>query len=148
MKRQSFATTRSRYPAAFNKLRKRGSLHREFRHIESRSTVVAHSAALRKSKRPLGRDSRALFGRWRRLSPIGKPKADSLNGTATQAWKAKPSWYLFATDDRMIPPPAQRFMAKRAGATVTETRGSHAVYVSQPEAVAVIIRQAAKQLSQ
>ncbi len=60
------------------------------------------------------------------------------------AWKAKPSHYLVASDDRMIPPPAQRAMAKRAGATVVETKGSHAVYVSQPEAVAALIEQAAK----
>jgi pimeloyl-ACP methyl ester carboxylesterase len=59
------------------------------------------------------------------------------------AWKTKPSWYLVATDDRMIPPPAQRMMAKRAGATVTEVPGSHAIYVSKPEAVAKLIEQAA-----
>jgi pimeloyl-ACP methyl ester carboxylesterase len=60
------------------------------------------------------------------------------------AWKSKPSWYLVATDDHMIPPPAQQMMAKRAGAKVTEVSGSHAIYVSQPEAVAKIIEQAAK----
>jgi pimeloyl-ACP methyl ester carboxylesterase len=69
----------------------------------------------------------------------------ALEGAVTQpAWKAKPSWYLVATDDRMIPPEAQRAMAKRAGATVSEVKGSHAVYVSQPEAVAKIIESAAK----
>jgi pimeloyl-ACP methyl ester carboxylesterase len=60
------------------------------------------------------------------------------------AWKTKPSWYLVATDDKMIPPPAQRFMSKRAGATVTEVPGSHAIYVSQPAAVAGLIEQAAR----
>ena len=55
-----------------------------------------------------------------------------------------PSWYLIATDDRMIPPDAQRAMAKRAGATVIEVKGSHAVYVSQPGAVAALIEQAAR----
>jgi len=60
------------------------------------------------------------------------------------AWKTKPSWYLVATEDRMIPPAAQRSMAKRAGATVVEERGSHAIYVSQPKAVAALIEQAAK----
>jgi pimeloyl-ACP methyl ester carboxylesterase len=70
---------------------------------------------------------------------------EALNGTISQpAWKAKPSWYLVATDDRMIPPPAQRFMAERAGATVVEVSGSHAVYVSQPDAVAGLIARAAK----
>lgn len=64
----------------------------------------------------------------------------ALNGTVSEpAWRTKPSWYLVATDDKMIPPPAQRAMAKRAGATVSETGGSHAVYVSKPAAVAAII---------
>ena len=69
----------------------------------------------------------------------------ALSGSITEpAWKTKPSWYLIATDDRMIPPPAQQFMSKRAGSTVVETKGSHAVYVSKPEAVAAIIDKAAK----
>ncbi len=70
---------------------------------------------------------------------------EALNGTISQpAWKTKPTWYLVAADDRMIPPAAQRFMSKRAGATVVEVPGSHAVYVSQPDAVAVLIAKAAK----
>ena len=73
---------------------------------------------------------------------------DALNGAVTEpAWKAKPSWYLVATDDRMIPPAAQRAMSKRAGSSVVEVKGSHAVYVSQPEAVAELIQKAAKSLS-
>ena len=69
----------------------------------------------------------------------------ALEGAATQpAWRTKPSWYLVATDDRMIPPNAQRAMATRAGATVAEVKGSHAVYVSRPQAVASLIVQAAK----
>jgi pimeloyl-ACP methyl ester carboxylesterase len=72
---------------------------------------------------------------------------DALNGAVTEpAWKAKPSWYLVATDDRMIPPAAQRAMSTRAGSSVVEVKGSHAVYVSQPEAVAELIRKAAKSL--
>ncbi len=59
------------------------------------------------------------------------------------AWKTKPSWYLVTADDKMIPPPAQRAMAKRAGSTVVETRGSHAVYVSKPAVVAALIERAA-----
>src|SRR6202171_3556437 len=59
------------------------------------------------------------------------------------AWKTKPSWYLLVTEDKMIPPPAQRFMSQRAGSTVDEVAGSHAIYVSQPNAVAAIIRKAA-----
>jgi len=70
---------------------------------------------------------------------------DALNGAVSNAsWKNKPTWYLVATDDKMIPPDAQRFMAKRAGATVAEVKGSHAIYVSQPEAVADLIAQAAE----
>jgi pimeloyl-ACP methyl ester carboxylesterase len=72
----------------------------------------------------------------------------ALNGAITQpAWESKPSWYLVATDDRMIPPPAQRAMSKRAGSSVVEVKGSHAVYVSQPEAVADLIKKAAKSLA-
>jgi pimeloyl-ACP methyl ester carboxylesterase len=71
----------------------------------------------------------------------------ALSGTISEpAWKSKPSWYLVATDDRMIPPDAQRAMSKRAGSTVTESGGSHAIYVSQPEAVAAVIRKAAQGL--
>jgi pimeloyl-ACP methyl ester carboxylesterase len=69
----------------------------------------------------------------------------ALEGTVSEpAWKSKPSWYLVATDDRMIPPPAQQFMSKRAGSTVVESKGSHAVYVSQPAAVAALIEKAAR----
>jgi len=69
---------------------------------------------------------------------------EALAGAVTvPAWKSKPSYYLVASDDRMIPPPAQRKMAERAGSTVVETAGSHAVYVSKPEAVAALIEQAA-----
>jgi pimeloyl-ACP methyl ester carboxylesterase len=63
------------------------------------------------------------------------------------AWKTKPSWYLLVTEDKMIPPPAQRFMSARAGSTVVEVNGSHAIYVSQPGAVASLIKQAAQGLA-
>ena len=70
---------------------------------------------------------------------------EALGGTITEpAWKSKPSWYLVATDDRMIPPAAQRLMSKRAGSTVVEAAGSHAIYVSQPNAVAALIEEAAR----
>jgi len=69
---------------------------------------------------------------------------EALSGAITEpAWKSKPSWYLVATEDRMIPPDAQRAMAKRAGATIAEAKGSHAIYVSQPRAVADLIDRAA-----
>lgn len=60
------------------------------------------------------------------------------------AWKTKPSWYIVATEDNTIPPDAERFMAKRAGAKVSEIKGSHLVFMSQPEAVAKVIEAAAK----
>jgi pimeloyl-ACP methyl ester carboxylesterase len=70
---------------------------------------------------------------------------DALNGSVTEpAWRNKPSWYLVASDDKMVPPPAQRLMSKRAGSTVVEVKGSHAVYVSRPDAVAAFIEKAAK----
>ena len=69
----------------------------------------------------------------------------ALSGTITEpAWKNKPSWYLIATEDKMIPPAAQQFMSKRAGSTIAESRGSHAIYVSQPRAVASLIERAAE----
>ncbi len=69
---------------------------------------------------------------------------DALGGQITQAaWRTKPSWYLVTTEDRMIPPPAQRTMSERAGSTVVEADGSHAIYVSQPAAVVALIEQAA-----
>ncbi|MER5932016.1 alpha/beta hydrolase [Streptomyces sp. NPDC002054] len=69
---------------------------------------------------------------------------DALGGAVSQpAWRTKPAWYLIATDDRMIPPPAQRAMSERIGAQTVEVSGSHSVYVSQPAAVADLIKQAA-----
>jgi pimeloyl-ACP methyl ester carboxylesterase len=69
---------------------------------------------------------------------------DAAGGAVTTAaWRSKPSHYLVATEDHMIPPPAQRQMAERAGAEVVETPGSHAVYVSHPDKVAEVIKQAA-----
>ena len=68
----------------------------------------------------------------------------ALDGAVTEpAWRTRPSWYLVATDDKMIPPPAQRAMAERTGAAVTEAAGSHAIYVSKPDVVAAIIKAAA-----
>jgi pimeloyl-ACP methyl ester carboxylesterase len=71
---------------------------------------------------------------------------NALNGPVTNAaWRTKPSWYLRVTDDRMIPIAAQRFMCERAGADATEVPGSHAIYVSNPKAVATLIETAANQ---
>jgi pimeloyl-ACP methyl ester carboxylesterase len=71
----------------------------------------------------------------------------ALEGAISQpAWKTKPSWSLVTSDDRMIPPAAQRLMSKRAGATVVEVKASHSVYLSKPEAVVALITQAAERL--
>jgi pimeloyl-ACP methyl ester carboxylesterase len=73
---------------------------------------------------------------------------NALGGAITEAaWRIKPSWYLVASDDHMIPPPAQRAMAERAGATVREIHASHSVYVSQPQAVTDLIHTAVKSLT-
>jgi pimeloyl-ACP methyl ester carboxylesterase len=73
---------------------------------------------------------------------------NALSGSISEpAWRTRPSWYLVATEDKMIPPPAQRQMATRAGATVAEAAGSHAIYISQPEAVAALIVKAATSVS-
>ena len=70
---------------------------------------------------------------------------DALGGPVTDpAWRARPSWYLVTTEDRMIPPAAQRTMSQRAGSTVVEVAASHSVFLSQPAAVADLIKQAAR----
>ena len=72
----------------------------------------------------------------------------ALDGAVSEpAWKTKPSWYLVSTEDKMIPPDAQRAMSKRSGSTVVEVKGSHAVYVSQPRAVADFIAKAANSVA-
>jgi pimeloyl-ACP methyl ester carboxylesterase len=73
---------------------------------------------------------------------------DALGGMITEpAWRSKPTWYLLTTEDHMIPPPAQRSMAERASATIAEAKSSHSVYLSQPQAVASLIKQAASSVS-
>jgi len=70
---------------------------------------------------------------------------EALSGTITEAaWRTRASWYLVATEDKMIPPPAQHFMSKRAGSTVVEVKASHAVYESHPQDVAALIEKAAQ----
>ncbi len=70
---------------------------------------------------------------------------EALNAAVSEAaWRSKPSWYLVSTDDRMIPPPAQRAWSERAGSTVVEAAGSHSIYVSQPQATADLIKHAAR----
>ncbi len=72
---------------------------------------------------------------------------EALAGAITEpAWRTRPNWYLVATEDRMIPPDAQRFMSHRANARVVEAAASHSVYVSQPAAVAALIETAIKEV--
>ena len=72
---------------------------------------------------------------------------DAPSGTISEpAWKTKPSWYLVATEDKMIPPAAQRSMVKRMGRTIVDVAGSHAIYVSQTNAVAALIKKAASEV--
>jgi pimeloyl-ACP methyl ester carboxylesterase len=73
---------------------------------------------------------------------------EALNGNVSEpAWRSKPSWYLITSEDRMIPPALQERMAERTGATTTQVSGSHAIYVSQPSAVADLIMEAARSLA-
>ena len=55
-------------------------------------------------------------------------------GSMTSAWKTLPSWTVVGTEDRIIPPEAQRRMAERAGATISEVAASHVSMVSKPQA--------------
>jgi pimeloyl-ACP methyl ester carboxylesterase len=72
----------------------------------------------------------------------------ALEETVTEpAWKTKPSWFLISTEDRMIPPPAQQFMSKRAGSKVVEAKGSHAIYVSKPAAVVELVETAVREVT-
>ncbi len=77
-------------------------------------------------------DSQVPWG----VNALGEPVADP-------AWRHKRTWYLVTTEDRMIAPALQRTMAQRPGATVAETQASHAVYVSKPQVVADMMKQAA-----
>lgn len=104
--------------------------------LDTSKFAASFAADLPKEKAQFMADSQVPWGVHALTGSVSEP-----------AWKAKPSWYLVATDDRMIPPPAQRAMSKRAGSTVVETPGSHAVYVSRPEAVVAIIKKAAEGLA-
>ena len=80
-------------------------------------------------------DSQVPWGLAAITTEVGEP-----------AWRSRPSWWLLATGDLIIPPDAQRFMSKRAGATVVEVEGSHAIYVSKPAPVAELIQTAVAEL--
>ena len=84
------------------------------------------------------------------MAAVQKPLAIAAFGgkETAPAWKTIPSWYLVCTEDKMIPPPAQEFMAKRMNASVRSVASSHCPFVSHPEAVADIIALAAESLHQ
>jgi pimeloyl-ACP methyl ester carboxylesterase len=107
--------------------------HDGFRFLDKARFAASFAADVDEEKAAFMADSQVPWG------------VEALGGTISEAaWKTKPSWYLVATDDKMIPPPAQRFMSERAGSTVVEAAGSHAIYVSQPKAVAELIEKAAQ----
>jgi pimeloyl-ACP methyl ester carboxylesterase len=69
--------------------------------------------------------------------------AAALTERATKAgWKSLPSWYLVSERDNAIPPDAERFMAKRMGATTESVSGSHVAFIAKPEIAAGLIRKA------
>lgn len=104
--------------------------------LDKSKFAASFAADLPKDKAAFMADSQLPWGVEALAGSISEP-----------AWRTKPSWYLVATEDRMIPPPAQRLMSKRAGATVVEAAGSHSIYVSQPAKVAALIEQAAAKVS-
>jgi pimeloyl-ACP methyl ester carboxylesterase len=100
--------------------------------LDSAKFAASFAADVEPEKAAFMADSQVPWGLAALGGAVSKP-----------AWKTKPSWYLVSTDDKMIPPDAQRAMSKRAGSTVVEAKGSHSIYVSQPRAVAALIEQAA-----
>jgi pimeloyl-ACP methyl ester carboxylesterase len=105
-----------------------------FLYLDRSKFIESFAADVAPDKAAFMADSQAPWG------------VEALGGAiSTPAWKSKPSWYLLTTMDRMIPPPAQQAMAKRAGAIVQEIPASHAVYVSRPRDVAAFIEKAARQ---
>jgi pimeloyl-ACP methyl ester carboxylesterase len=103
-----------------------------FLFLDKAKFAASFAADVEAKKAAFMADSQVPWGIGALEGAVGEP-----------AWNKKPSWYLVATDDKMIPPAAQRFMSKRAGSTVVESSGSHAIYVSRPESVASIIKKAA-----
>src|SRR5262245_30661433 len=103
-----------------------------FLFLDKAKFAASFAADVEAEKAAFMADSQVPWGIGALEGAVGEP-----------AWKKKPSWYLVATDDKMIPPAAQRLMSKRAGSTVVENSGSHAIYVSRPENVASIIKKAA-----
>ncbi len=84
------------------------------------------------------------------MSVVQKPlsMASFTGKEGVPAWKTIPSWYLVSTNDQMIPPPAQEFMAKRMGATVQYVPASHVSFLSHPNEVAAMIFDAAASLQE
>ena len=101
--------------------------------LDKEKFPASFAADVEKGKAAFMADSQVPWGVAALSGPVSEP-----------AWRSKPSWYLVVTEDKMIPVAAQRLMSKRAGSTIVEVGGSHAIYVSQPKAVAEIIVKAAK----
>jgi pimeloyl-ACP methyl ester carboxylesterase len=99
-----------------------------------RPSTVAGSFAVELDAR-----ARALVAATQRPATLGALNEPS----GPPAWRTIPSWYLVGTEDRIIPPGAQRAMAARAGAAVVEFRAGHVGLVADPDAVAQVVRQAA-----
>jgi pimeloyl-ACP methyl ester carboxylesterase len=83
------------------------------------------------------------------MAAVQKPLSFAAFGgqESIPAWKTIPSWYLTCTDDQMIPPPAQEFLAKRMKATVRSVASSHCPFMSHPQDVADIIALAAESIA-
>jgi pimeloyl-ACP methyl ester carboxylesterase len=107
-----------------------------FLFLDKAKFAAAFAADVDADKAALMADSQVPWGLGALSAAITNP-----------AWKSKPSWYLVVTEDKMIPPDGQRSMAKRAGSSIVEIKGSHAIYVSQPKAVAEIIEKAAREVN-
>jgi hypothetical protein len=107
----------------------------------ARSAPRSHNSASARtaSSPPMSRQPGSVYGAF--AGAVGRGCA--AGAVTDPAWKAKPAFYLVATEDHMIPVPAQRMMAERAGAIVRDAAGSHAIYVSKPPPVANIIEAAA-----
>jgi pimeloyl-ACP methyl ester carboxylesterase len=99
--------------------------------LDKSKFAASFAADVRKAKAEFMANSQVPWGVQALEGAISEP-----------AWRTRPSWYLIASDDKMIPPAAQHFMSERAGAKVVEVKGSHAVYVSKPRAVAKLIESA------
>lgn len=88
-------------------------------------------------------DVPAADAKFMALSQV-MPAVGTASTAVTQAaWKSKPSWAIVSTADRTVNPELERYMAKRAGSTTVDIKGSHAAFIAHPAEVAKVIEQAA-----